>query len=49
MIVQVAGDLHEEDCKKALEEKIESINADFYLTDNTSVYRSYLKQINEGV
>ena len=48
MIVQVAGDMCEDECKEALESKIKDINADFYLIEDTSVYRAYLEQINEN-
>lgn len=43
IVVQVAGDMREEECKEALENKIKEIDADFYLIKDTSVYRAYLE------
>ena len=43
IIVQVAGDIREDECKEALENKIKEIDADLYLIKDTSVYRAYLE------
>lgn len=48
IVVQVAGDMREEECKEALEDKIKEIDADFYLIEDTSAYRTYLEQVEEN-